>query len=242
MSLASLKLTHDLAKVFKAVDQLSVQNGMPKGSQVRGTVVDVNDVENRGRVKVIFDAMNPRDIPQIEGSGEFSQSRGGLNSNVSHWIDVSPSFVGKQPPGLVGKRVTIGLSNGQYTYAVLDDVVYDPETLIESSASALKHPNNSSMTRLPCYPSGNLPPATAENVGCTLVELGGPQGDDWLMVCLKRGGSYKWVRHIDRLHYHTGQLPDRDNDSENNGPDTSTEKRTYDDVIQTTASPIEGSD
>jgi hypothetical protein len=242
MSLTSLKFTHDLARALKAIDQLPNKSGMPSGSQVRGTVVDVNDKENRGRVRVVFDAMNPEDIPQVEGAGEFSNSREGLNTSFSHWIDVSPSFTGQQPPGLVGKRVTIGLSNGQYTYAVLDDVVFDPQNLTESSASKLRKPDNSSMTRLPCYPSGSLPPATSENVGCTIVELGGPQGDDWLMVCLKRGGNYKWVRHIDRLHYHTGQLPDRDNDSEGNGPDTSTEKRTYDDVIQTTASPIEGSD
>jgi len=70
-----------------------------------------------------------------------------------------------------------------------------------------------------------------------IVELGGPQGFDWLMVCLNRGG-YKWVRHSDRLHYHTGQLPD--NDSEGNGPDD--QARTYDDIIVTTDSPLEGSD
>jgi len=50
------------------------------------------------------------------------------------------------------------------------------------------------------------------------------------------------VRHIDRLHYHDGQLPDTDNDSESNGPDTSTEKRTWDAVTATTGSPNEGSD
>lgn len=241
MSLTSLRFTHDLARLLKQVDQVSLHLGMPKGAQVRGTIVDVDDKENRGRVKVIFDAMNPKDIPQVEGAGEFSREREGVNSNVSHWIDVSPAFNGKQPPGLVGKRVNISLTNGQYTYALLNDVVYDPQNLVETSASKLEQPNNSSMTRLPCYPSGNLPPATKENVGCTIVELGGPQGDDWLMVCLKRGGSYKWVRHIDRLHYHTGQLPDRDNDSESNGPDTSVEGRTYDNVVQTTGSPLEGS-
>jgi len=57
------------------------------------------------------------------------------------------------------------------------------------------------------------------------------------MVCLNRGG-YKWVRHIDRLHYHDGQLPD--NDSESNGPDQ--EARTWDAVTATTGSPKEGSD
>lgn len=240
MSLTSLKFTHDLARALKAAEQLSSRSGLPNGSQVRGTIVDVDDKENRGRVRVIFDSMNPKDIPQVEDSGEFSEEREGLNSNVSHWIDVSPAFNGKQPPGLVGKRVNISLSNGQYSYAVLNDVVYDPQNLVERAAGELEMPNNSSMTRLPCYPSGSLPPASKENAGCVIVETGGPQGDDWMMVCLKRSGSYMWVRHVDRLHYHTGQEPDRDNDSESNGPDTSVEGRTYDSVVASSASPREG--
>jgi hypothetical protein len=232
MSLANLKLTQDLARALKAVDQVKANSILPRGAVVRGTIVDVDDKEERGRVKVIFDSMNPRDIPQIEGAGVFSSEREGVNSNYSHWIDVCPAFVGKQPPGLVGKRVSIVLSNGQYPYAVLQDVVYDPQNLVERSAQELKNPDNSPMTRLPCYPSGQLPPANRENVGCMIVEQGGPQGDDWLMVCLKRGGGYKWVRHIDRLHYHTGQLPDSDGDSE---------KRTYDNTVETTGGPLEGS-
>lgn len=237
MSLTGIKLTQDLARVIKTMDRVAKFDGLPRGS-VRGTIVDVNDPENRGRVKVIFDAMNPESIPQVEGSGIYSDEREGLNSAYSHWIDTSPAFVGKQPSTLIGKRVNIVLSNGEYSYAILQDVVYDPDNLVDKAAEKLKSPDNSVMTRLPCYPAGELPPATKENVGCTVVELSGPQGDDWLMVCLKRGGSYKWVRHIDRLHYHSGQVPD--NDNEDNGPDK--QGRTYDSTIQTTASPLEGSD
>ena len=233
MSLANLKITHDLARALKAADQIKTNSIMPKGAVVRGTIVDVNDAEERGRVRVIFDAMNAKDIPQIEGAGYFSGEREGDSSNYSHWVDVAPAFVGKQPAGLIGKRVNIVLSNGQYPYAVLNDVVYDPQNLVKDAASQLEQPNNSPMTRLPCYPSSELPPATKENVGCIIVELGGPQGDDWLMVCLKRMGGYMWVRHIDRLHYHTGQLPDSDGDIE---------LRTFDDTIETTASPLEGFD
>jgi hypothetical protein len=178
--------------------------------------------------------MNAEDRPQIEGTGEeYIEERVASGSDTSHWLDTSPAFSGKQPPGLVGKRVNIAVSDGQYQYAILQDVLYDPDILTVKAGSDLKIPNNSSMTRLPCYPSGQLPPASAENVGCIIVELGGPQGDDWLMVCLKRSGSYKWVRHIDRLHYHTGQLPDNDGDAE---------QRTYDSTIETTGSPKEGSD
>lgn len=223
--LHTIKLTQDLAKAFDALDANGLYAGLPKGT-VRGVVSNVNDPKNLGRVKVIFDAMNGKDVPQVEGSGkEYVKQRIASGADESHWIDVSPAFKGRQPPGLVGKRVNIAVSNGQYQYAVLNDVLYDAPTLTAEAAKKLKIPNNSSMTRLPCYPSGSLPPASAENVGCIIVELGGPQGDDWLMVCLKRAGSYKWVRHIDRLHYHTGQLPDSDGDAEN---------RTYDSVVETT--------
>jgi hypothetical protein len=75
-------------------------------------------------------------------------------------------------------------------------------------------PDNSSMTRLPCYPSGNLPDATAENVGCVIVETGGFQGLDWLTVCLKRSGGYKWVNMMDRLHTHDSQVNDSRGDRE----------------------------
>lgn len=236
--LHTIPLTQELAKALDANQSNARFAGLPRGT-VRGVIVDVNDPEDRGRVKVIFDAMNGKDVPQAEGTGdEYIRARIANGADTSHWIDTSPAFKGKQPPGLIGKRVNIVVTNGQYQYAILQDVVFDPQTLTEESGGKLKMPDNSSMTRLPCYPSGQLPPASIENVGCIIVELGGPQGDDWLMVCLKRAGGYKWVRHIDRLHYHTGQLAD--NDTEGNGPDS--ESRTYDDVIQTTGSPKEGSD
>lgn len=70
------------------------------------------------------------------------------------------------------------------------------------------------MTRLPCYPSGQLPPATAENVGCCIVELNGFDGVDWLCVCLKRAGGYAWVNLMDRLHIHDSQVQDTGGDGE----------------------------
>lgn len=231
--LHTIPLTQQLAKAFDANEANARFAGLPRGT-VRAVITDIKDPKNRGRVKVIFEAMNGKDVPQVEGSGkEYIAARIAAGADESHWIDTSPAFMGRQPPGLVGKRVNVVVTNGQYQYAILQDVLFDPDILTPDAASKLKMPNNSPMTRLPCYPSGELPPATKENVGCTIVELAGPQGDDWLMVCLKRAGEYKWVRHIDRLHYHTGQLPDSDGDSE---------KRTYDDVIETTGDPQEGSD
>jgi hypothetical protein len=199
--------TTPLVQQLAAMQQASEANmkfaGLPRGT-LRGKIVDVNDPQQRGRVKVIFDDMNP-EIPQVSGAGEWSKERIGQEPDSSHWIDVSPAFKGKQPEGLVGKRVNISASNGQYQYAVLQDVLYDPELLAQGRQDQLKMPNNSSMTRLPIYSSGSLPPASEENHGCMVVETGGPMESDWLCVCLKRQGSYIWVRHVDLQHGHAGE-------------------------------------
>jgi hypothetical protein len=209
-NLTSIGIVKDLAAALNANDTNAKFAGLPKSS-LRGTVVSVDDPEKRGRVKVIFDDMNP-DVPQVTGAGEWSEPREGEKPDASHWIDVSPPFKGKQAPGLVGKRVNINASNGQYQYAVLQDVLHDPETLASGKGVAM--PDNSSMTRLPVYPSGSLPDATAENVGCVIVETGGFQGLDWLTVCLKRSGGYKWVNMMDRLHTHDSQVNDSRGDRE----------------------------
>ena len=177
--------------------------GTPRGT-IRGTIVDVDDPEERGRVRVIFDDMNP-DIPQVSGAGEWSEAREGKKPDKSHWIDTSPAFKGKQPKGLKGKRVNIAVSNGQYQYAVLQDVMFDPQMLATGKQEKLDMPNNSSMTRLPVYGAGELPPASKENHGCMVIEEGGPMDSDWLCVCLKRQGDYIWVRHVDLQHGHAGE-------------------------------------
>jgi hypothetical protein len=192
--------------------------GLPRGT-LRGTIVDVDDPLERGRVKVRFDD-HSIDIPQITGAtGEFSAARKGEEPKPSHWIDTSPAFKGKQPKGLIGKRVNIVPSSGEYQYAILQDVLFDPQLLTEKAAKKLKMPNNSPMTRLPVYPSGSLPPAVKENHGCIVIEEDGPMSSDWLCICLKRNGKYIWVRHVDLQHGHAGeddgsQPPDSDGDSE----------------------------
>ena len=192
--------------------------GLPRGT-LRGTIVDVDDPLSRGRVKVIFDDHNI-EIPQVTGAtGEFSAEREGEQAKPSHWIDTSPAFKGKQPKGLVGKRVNIVPSSGEYQYAILQDVLYDPQLLASTAEKKLKMPNNSTMVRLPVYPTGTLPPASKENHGCTVIEEGGPMGSDWLCVCLKRQGKYIWVRHVDLAHGHAGendgkQPPDTSGDGE----------------------------
>ena len=215
--LRSLDWIKKQAAMSQAADLTRQTAGLPRGT-VRGTVVSVDDPEERGRVKVIFDDMNP-DIPQVYGAGEYSKEREGKEPDKSHWLDVSPAFKGKQPKGMVGKRVNISVSNGQYQYAVLQDVVYDPQMLAQGKSKDMEMPNNSSMTRLPIYGSGELPPAGKENHGCMVVEEGGPMNSDWLCICLKRNGKYIWVRHVDLQHGHAGendgqQPPDSDGDRE----------------------------
>jgi len=196
-------LVRQLALAFQAAETTARFAGLPMGT-VRGTVTSTKDPEYRGRVKVVFDAVNP-EVPQTTGGGEYSEKRTDGDPDESHWIDVSPAFKGRQPETLVGKRVNIVVSNGQFQYAVLQDVLYDPETLASSAREKVTMPNNSPMTRLPVYPTDKLPPAVEENHGCMVIEEGGPMESDWLCVCLKRQGSYYWVRHIDMAHGHAGE-------------------------------------
>jgi len=177
--------------------------GMPNAC-VRATIKDVDDPLERGRVRVVFDDFDLR-VPQVAFAGDASKARVAEGDpQLSHWIDVSPAFKGKQPKGMIGKHCNITISNGQYQYAVLGDVLYDPEVFTEEAGKELKQPNNSSMTRMPIYEAGELPPPCEENHGCTVIEKGGPYSDDWLCVCLQRSGKYLWVRHVDMQHGHAG--------------------------------------
>jgi len=211
--LRSLEWIKKQVALRQAADLTRQTAGLPRGT-VRGTICSVDDPENRGRVCVIFDDMNP-DCPQVYGAGEYSKEREGKEPDKSHWIDVCPAFKGRQPKGMEGKRVNINVSNGQFQFAVLvGGSLCDPQMLAEGKGKDLEMPNNTSMTRLPVYPSGELPPATAENVGCVVIEEGGFDGMQWLSVCLQRSGGYTWVNLMDRLHIHDSQANDSAGDSE----------------------------
>lgn len=238
LSLRNTPFVRMLAESQKSLDNLNARfPGVARGT-VRATVKDVEDPQNRGRVRVLFDAHNPKDIPQFEGAGEYSAPRYG-EEYLSHWIDTSPAFKGRQPPGLVGKRVNVVLSNGQYQYAVLQDVIYDPEVLTESSSKTLEVPNNSPMVRLPIYPAGQLPLPSRENLGCTVIEEGGPMNSDWVCVCLGRNGKYIWVRHSDLAHAHAGGNDVTSQvDSQGNRPSPGQMGLVWDHVIPTSSGEI----
>jgi len=199
-------LVQALASYHANQDAINSTAAGPKGT-IRGTIVDVDDPEERGRVKVVFDDMNPKK-PQIEGSNSYGKREG--KQTISHWVDCKPAFKGKQPKRLIGLRVNINATDGQYQYAVLDDVLWDEGVLTEKT----KQPNTGTMVRLPCYGSGEMPPCNEENAGLAIVELNGFDGMDWCTVCLKRSGGYKWVNLMDRLHIHDSQDPDSDGDAE----------------------------
>jgi hypothetical protein len=225
------------AQIMQATEANMKYAGLPRGT-LRATVKDVDDPEERGRVRVVFDDMNP-DIPQVLGT-DLDGERVGEEPDLSHWIDVSPAFKGKQPKGLVGKRVNVVVTNGQYNYALLQDVVYDPQMLAKQKQKKLEYPNNSSMTRLPLYPAGELPPAGKENHGCMVIELDGPLDSDWLCVCLKRQGEYYWVRHIDMAHGHAGENDGKQGpDGHPDGEEPVEEQSVWDYVFPTTGGEME---
>ena len=197
--------------------------------ETAGRVIDVEDPEEMGRVRVVLREVDPK---YLEENG---LPQGDAKETESDWINPFPAFKGKQPKSLLEKRVKIMPSQGDPNKMIFGDVLYD----IDDDPTIKEMPNTSNMTRLPVYKAGELPPATKENVGCVIVEEAGPNGNDWLMVCLKRYGDYKWVRHIDRLHYHDGQLPDND-PGDNSSNDT--QNRTYDAVTETTNNEKEGTD
>lgn len=197
--------------------------------ETAGRVIDVEDPEEMGRVRVVLREVDPK---YLEENG---LPQGGAAETESDWINPFPAFKGKQPKSLLEKRVKIMPSQGDPNKMIFGDVLYD----IDDDPTIKEMPNTSNMTRLPVYKAGELPPATKENVGCVIVEEAGPNGNDWLMVCLKRYGDYKWVRHIDRLHYHDGQLPDND-PGDNSSNDT--QNRTWDAVTETTNDEKEGTD
>jgi len=172
-----------------------------------GKITDINDPEERGRVKIIIDEVNPERHTE-DGFQDDGQA------TVTDWMEPKVPFKGIQPEKLVGLRVPVEPRQGDPNRLFFGSPVNDQDETSEAAP-----PENSDATRLQVYPSGSLPPADAENIGLMVVEQGGPMNSDWLCVCLQRNGTYYWVRHIDLQHGHAGeddgdQKPDSDGDGE----------------------------
>ena len=190
-----------------------------------GTITDIEDPEEMGRVKVILDEVNPEFLT------EKGFDQGSAQPTVTDWVEPGVPMKGKQPEGIVGARVPVSARAGDPNRLKFGAPVFDP-----SETSKAKQPQNSDQTRLPVYPSGSLPPADADNVGLMVVEQGGPMESDWLCVCLSRKGQMLWVRHIDLNHGHAGENDGlQDPDSDGDGEVPVNEQSVWDFVFPTTA-------
>ena len=187
---------NQLARLLKKADRAAqtAQEWSNNMQPTYGTITDVSDPDEHGRIKVILDEMNPEIIT------EDGFPQGGAQPTITDWIDPHIPFKGVQPEDLVGKRVPVQPRAGDPNRLFFGDPVFDP-----GETEKAEQPANSAMTRLSVYPSGSLPSASSENIGCMVVEQDGPMECDWLCVCLKRRGEYYWVRHIDLSHGHAGQ-------------------------------------
>lgn len=176
----------NLARLLKNAER-GAQIAQELGNEMKptyGTIVDVDDPECQGRVKVILDEMNP-DIIQ----DDYGWDQSGAQPTKTDWIFPHIPLVGKQPKALVDKRVPITPRAGDPNRLFFGDPVYDPE-----ETDKAEQPANSSMTRLPVYASDELPEPSEENRGCMLIEA---YEDAWerdiIHVCLKVNGEWRWI-------------------------------------------------
>jgi hypothetical protein len=189
-----------------------------------GKVVDVEDPEERGRVKIVPDWANPEIHTEDEGFEDSGQE------TISDWIEPAVPFKGVQPEAWKDLRVPVIPKNGDPNRLFFGTPVNDE---LETTTAA--PPENSDMVRLSVYPSGELPPADEQNVGCVVLEQGGPMDSDWLCVCMKRKGEYYWVRHVDLAHGHAGEDDgDQDPDTDGDGEVPVKENAVWDYVFVTT--------
>lgn len=198
-----------------------------------GSIIDVDDPERRGRVRVVLDNTNPEFVT------EAGFDQGNSQATESDWIKPDIPFRGVQPEKLIGMRVPIKARNGDPNRLSFGSPIFDPEETVNqkknppatqsksrsaggdgtqtSEADAKgKIPDNSDMVRCQVFPSGSLPDACQENHGCIVVEEDGPMECDWLCICAKRKGEFYWIRLVDLAHGHAGE-DDGDQDPDTNG-------------------------
>jgi hypothetical protein len=246
--MANSRALNELARLLQRADRGSqiAQELSGKMEPTFGKIVDVNDPERRGRVKVILDQTNP------DFQTEDGYDQGESQPTQSDWIKPDIPFRGVQPDKLVGMRVPIKARSGDPNRLSFGAPIYDPEETEEqwsggggSSRSRSRSgdgggeeggiPENSDMVRMQVFPSGSLPDASSENHGCIVLEEGGPMDSDWLCVCAKRKGEFYWIRLVDLAHGHAGEDDgDQKPDSDGDGEDPVKENTVWDYVFPTT--------
>lgn len=182
MSNDSVKQLADILRESQIGSQIARENSN-FAKPTYGKIVDVNDPESRGRVKVIMDEANP----QIHIEDGFLEPG---PPTVTDWMEPKVPFKGRQPPTLINRRVPLEPKQGDPNRLFFGSPVYDPD----ETGQAVK-PTNSDATRLQVYPDENsMPPADKENVGLMIiVEDCVTEGYDCMKVCLKVKGEYQWV-------------------------------------------------
>jgi len=207
-------------KLLQTQSRLDFQERASKGART-GEIISVDDPEERARVLVKMDTENSDYV----GAGVES-----TGPSQTYWVNTVPAFVGKLPDTVKGQRVILHTGNNDEGQLFVQDVIRD-KTGEDPPAQS------STMTRMPMYQSGSLPPASQDNLGCTVVELDGPCSSDWLCTCLRRRGTFLWVRHIDLNHIHQDQDDGRQPpDSSGDGEAPVDEGTIWDKVAPTTDS------
>lgn len=210
------KLADEIIQMKSVTNRLTPLAHLQPGTMA-GTIVSVNDPLDRGRVKVVTDNFNPND------SGQTSS----YQATTTAWATVTNSFIGKQSEMLVGQRVFLHTVGNDPNNLVVGDVIHDDNSVSPALGNT--------MVRMPMYSAGNLPKPCAANLGCTVIELDGPCSSDWLCTCLRRRGTYLWIRHVDLNHIHADQDDGRQPpDSAKNTQEPVDEGTIWDKVAPTT--------
>lgn len=141
-----------------------------KGSVVLGTVTRIKEEDSpKGEVKVSYTALDP-DASGNPGSQAFE----------SPWIKPFSQFEGKAPESLIGEKVMVLLENSNWNTAYW----LSPLTSQEPVGSLL---------RTATYDRGQLPPATANNLGAVALEKDWPPGSHSVVTVVKKNGRYIWA-------------------------------------------------
>lgn len=181
MKLENSKFVTLLTEMEKSSTLARDLEGRTLGS-VRGTVVDVADPENKGRVKVIVDGFKKNE-----------------EESYSYWVDVQVPFRGRQSKKLIGARVAINPTFSDLNRSVISSVIFDEEPEEEGGDPPTEIPGITMMNRVPVYNAvSTIPEPNKENHGCVVTKDRFPMNGDKITICVRNwDGSYSWETLVD---------------------------------------------